>query len=167
MLTVDVPVQVSDLTHDVYGIHLDCDAKSSDGNFVATGRTFFIETSVYEQYSSVLSSLYGSDDAGEIVVGELSSLENGETLRVFILQNDGYQIDGWVTGRCDMYIMHGTPINSGLHSSSADYCDPAPGIDVEISTCAWPGSDLVTAVDFVRPGFNEDGSLAPLPGVDE
>ena len=167
-LTIEVPVQISDLTQDVYGINLVCDALASDGNYVASGRTYFIESSIYSQYTSELSQLSGSDDSGNIVPGELSSLENGETLQVFVQQNQGYQIDGWVTGRCDLLIMHGTPSHADvILTSSAKYCDSAPGIDVEISTCAWPGSELVTVVTFVRPGFNEDGSLAALPGVDD
>lgn len=167
MLTVDVPVYVSDLTRDAYGIRVDCDAQSSDGSFVATGRTFFVETSVYQKYSSEMNGLYGPDDNVEIVPGELSTLENGEPLQVYVLQNEGYHIDGWVRGSCDMFILHGTPSNTGLPYVSVDYCDPSPGKYDEIAACAWPGSDLVTSVDFVRPGFNEDGSLAPLPGVDE
>lgn len=166
-LTVDVPVQISDLTRDVYGIQLDCDALSSDGNFVASGRTNFIESSVWQQYQSELSQLYGSDDVDNIVLGELSSLEDGDTIRVFVVQNEGYQIDGWVKGRCDLLIMHGTPSHASVRTSSADFCDPAPGNDVDISACAWPGSDLVTVASFVRPGFNPDGTLASLPGVDD
>ena len=70
-LTVDVPVQISDLTRDVYGIQLDCDALSSDGNFVASGRTNFIDSSVWQQYQSELSQLFGSDAVDYFVLGEL------------------------------------------------------------------------------------------------
>lgn len=166
MLSVDVPLQVSDLAHGAYGIQISCDAMSGDGDFVATGNTYLIDNSVYEANKMAFYELM-ADDIAIVQSVDISNLDDYGTVNVEVIQNLGYQIDSWVTGRCDLFINHGAITNEVVLSSTPRECDLPIGFDDTVATCSWPGSELVSVVTFERPGFNEDGTLATLPGIDE
>lgn len=162
-LTASIPLEVSDLTRDVYGIGVDCFAMSAAGDTVASGGTYLIETEVYNSQSDAYEEIT-AEEIDSIMPSDLATLEAGETIEVKMYQRAGKQIDAWVTGRCELRISHGTPPNSVVESSAARVCDSNNGDNIAI--CAWPGSELVSEVTFVRPGLNADGTPEALPGVD-
>ncbi|MFK7792510.1 MAG: hypothetical protein AB8B88_07550 [Devosiaceae bacterium] len=161
-INISVPLITDDLTNRVNGIQVACTLSTSADEIVATGGTYIFPVGYTEWDQEFLYNQVITYQRAGILTG---SLESDEPVDVMVFQTEGYQIEGWVHGRCDLLIMHIDPQAQNSSSNAPIECGVSPP-NASLHLCAFPDSDFVSSVEFVRPGFNRDGTLETLPGVD-
>lgn len=161
-ITVTVPLMTADFTDRVNGFQVDCTLRTAADEIVANGTTYILASQLSGAGSDFINGHVITQPWADVLYG---NIEADETVDVDIVQNEGYQIEGWVHGRCDLLLMN---IDQQEQTSATDApieCGLSPPNN-QLHLCAFPGSEFVSSVEFLRPGFNRDGTLETLPGVD-
>ncbi len=161
-IAITVPLVVQDLTDRANGLIVACALSTAADEVVASGRTYILPTEYTQWDEQFLQNQVITTDWAETLAG---GLESSEPIGVELVQNQGYQIEGWVHGRCDLLIMTIDPQAQTSAAQAPVECGLSPPND-QLHLCAFPGSDFVSSVEFLRPGFRRDGTLETLPGVD-
>lgn len=163
VMTVTVPVQVSDLAGEAFGVGIYCELLTTNRETVGWGSTYLIQTKTFSAYREKLEDFYNVQS--RVLPDDLTETNTRVDVQIYA-NNDAY-VESWTNGYCQLDIEWGDVALGEFGAGQAEDCGTAsPNVDL-MSMCAWPGSELVGEVTFVRPGFNADGTLATLPGVDQ
>ena len=161
-LEVTIPVEISNVTDDVYAIEIVCWAMSSllskDDQTIGVGR-LIIADEVFAREGIFIESEFikmfeTAEVTPEFAVEDLKDYRGEQT--VYVDAYRGGTITGWTHGSCELFVMH-----SGYGEANPTSGTPLDCYETELSEpvalCAWPGSALQQSVQFQRAGFDEDG----------
>lgn len=156
-VTVSVPVTLSNLTRDTFGVSIICFLESADGTALGDATTNLMDTtrefSAYDAYAFI-------DDADDYL--REATLEGfNSTVHVYVsAYNADLPIDAWAQGRCEMRVL-AIPVGETdpalVRNNLAQPCVATPSGTA--SYCQLPGSNSIAEVTFTRPGFEIDGQL--------
>lgn len=153
-VTVNVPVTLSNLTRDTFGVSIICFLESADGTALGDATTTLLDTSREFTASSSLAFL----DEDEPDIRELALEGFSGTVQVFVSSyNADLPIDAWAQGSCELRVLAipvGETDRALVRNNIAQECGATPSGTA--SYCELPGSNSISRVTFTRPGFGVD-----------
>lgn len=161
-VVVEVPVTLTDLTDDVYAVEIVCWLFSSllreDDQNIGLQRVIIAsEDYIPENFmepSEIETMFENSPVSTDVIHDRLQGFNDGVSL--LIEANSDQSIFGWTHGSCNLNIFHD---DLGVANANADApvdCYQTPEVE-PVALCKWPGSELISQVQFSRPGFDLEG----------
>ncbi len=153
-LIVTVPVSLSNLTRDTFGVSVSCYVEYSEGTALGEGTTYLLDTSREFSAWDALIFLDEEDPVTRSVT--LEGFNDTVEVLVFSYDPEGMPIDACASGECELSVL-AIPIgvtdrDAALTNLTKD-CGPAP--TGTASFCQLPGSESIGRVTFTRPGFGD------------
>jgi hypothetical protein len=168
-LTVVVPLDVTDLTDDVFGIEIGCLAYSSllgeDNNIVGAGRVAVLDADRDPLRTEAFKATFADASIYTTFVDHDFNALPVEVLADVNDISDG-QLRGWTHGECNLAIYFGDTTEAGNYGGAPADCAATQERE-DVARCIFPESESVEQIKFSREGFDLNGQLETLPGVDD
>jgi hypothetical protein len=153
---LQVPVEINDVTDDVYGVLIYCTIKSailqSEDKTVGLGRAWIVDDRLFTTENR---SITGDFETANRVAANLQTFSG--TVAVPILASSGRDTSGWTHGLCSLFIQYGDVASFDPDSRDFEVPRDCQVDDVAPALCSRPGAALNVHSFFGRDGFDATG----------
>jgi hypothetical protein len=153
---LQVPVEINDVTDDVYGVLIYCSIKStklqSEDKTVGVGRTWIVDDQLIITENR---SITGHFETANRVVANLQTFSG--TVAVPMLASFGRDTSGWTHGLCSQFIQYGDVTTFDPASRDFEFSKNCQVDDAAPALCSRPGSARNVLSFFGRDGLDATG----------